>query len=221
MRELLALGLTVIALGIFALVARSKRQGARTLPPPPVQADDFSEATASTPPSFEGARSAAHSGTPRERRLREIEEREQTGLCLYCDRPATRQVPQVRLVLSIFDWLYRKMNRVPANEWQIDVHPDVRFPHLLCDQHQPIARSYLEGFVADEQSGYARFVEKQRVSMYTYVSHGLDEKMVNDADTIRGLDEPKRGKRAKKEPTAIETGAPLRSVGGGKKEAAA
>lgn len=214
MRELLALGLTVVALGIFALVARSKRQGARALPPPPVQAEDFSEATASTPPSFEGARSAARAGTPREQRILDIEEREQTGRCLYCERPATRQVPQVMLVLSLFDRLYRKMNRVPANEWVIEVHPDVRHPHLLCDQHQPIARSYLEGHIAEEQASYAHYVEKQRRDMYEYISHGLDEKMLADANAIRGLDD-KRGRRTKTL-AANDTSNNVRTIGAAK-----
>lgn len=218
MRELLALVLTGVALALVGLVVRSRR-GARALPPPPVRAEDSSAATESTPPSSDGAKSVALS--PRELRLRKIEERDETGLCLYCGETASRQVPQVRLVLPWFDRLYRKFNRVPNNEWEIDVHPDVRFPHRLCEQHQPMARGYLEGYIAEEQSSYARFVEKQRLAMYEFVSHGLDEKMLNDANTIRGLDESKRGKRAKKEPAANDTGVPLRSVGGGKKEAAA
>jgi len=216
MRELLATVITVVTLGLFWLVVRKRREG-RALPPPPLRADDSLLAPESTPLSFDGVRSAVRSGTPREERVRAIEDREQTGLCLYCDRPATRQVPQVMLVLSWFDRLYRKMNRVPANEWEIDVHPDVRVPHLLCDQHQPIARSHIEGYIADESASYARFVEKQRRDMYEFTAHALDERMLADATAIKsaGTRSGRRSKQAQAEPSNV------RSIAGTKKEAVA
>lgn len=213
MRELITAA-TAASIALVVWLLARKRREARALPPPPQRAVASSAAEESTATSFDGAPLDAPAGTPRERRFREIEDREQTGLCLYCDRPATRQVPQVQLVLSWFDRLYRKFNRVPANEWVIDVHPDLRFPHLLCEQHQPIARSYLEGVIAEEQAAYAHFVEKQRRDMYEFVSHGLDERMVADANAIKGVNEPK-GRRRAKPPATVS----MHVVEGGKKAA--
>jgi len=197
MREIIALGLTVLVVGMVALVARSKRQGARALPPPPVQADDSSEATASTPPSFEGARSAARAGTSRELRAAEIAEHVGTHVCLYCPKHASRQIPQLVLIRPLLDKVYLWANVVPINRWKIDETPDISFPHLLCEQHHAIARSHLERRIAENQVDYAGFVERQRNEMYEYTTYALDERMLADVNSIKGLDNPKRGRRTK------------------------
>lgn len=212
MRELLALVLTGVALALVGLVVRSRR-GARALPPPPVLAEDSSEATASTPPSSDGARSVARAGTPREQRILEINERSYTGMCLYCEKHASRQIPQLKLIRSTFDRIQLRVNLVPINRWAIELHPDVSIPHLLCEQHHAIARSHLERRIAENQVDYASFVERQRHEMYEYVTFGLDERMAADVNVI------KRGRRPKA--AAPEVSNNVRSIATAKKEAAA
>ncbi len=107
--------------------------------------------------------------------------------------------------------MYLWANVVPINRWRIEETPDVRFPHMLCEQHHAIARSHLERRIAENQVDYARFVEGQRNEMYAYTRYELDERMLADVNSIKGIEMPKRARKAKTQ--APEAGSSnLRSI---------
>lgn len=207
MREFLALGLTIVVISLFALAMRLRRRG-RT-PPPFLPEPTVSETGESTSASFDGVKSVAKAGTSRELRTLEIHERVQTGLCLYCERPASRQVPQVRQIRSVLDPLHRWLNWVAFNRYAIDLEPPIEIPHSVCEQHHSIARSHIERHLADNQSDYAAAVERKHNEMYEFTNYSLDERMLADANQVR------RGKRPK---TPL---AEVRGITSGKSEKAA
>ena len=172
----------VALFGLGAAIVARKRRGERPRLPP---SEPAFAATESTPPSSDGAQSAVRCGSRREQRAVELYERAETGLCLYCDKHASHQVPEVRLIRSALDPLYRRLNVVPVNRWAIVLHHSVDDPFLLCEAHHAIARSHLERRMADNQVEYAAFVEKQRHAMYAYTTYELDERMLSDAQQIR------------------------------------
>lgn len=194
----------LMGIALFAVlgaVVSHRRAGVRA-PHLPPQAVASSEAIESTPHSFDGARSGPQrTATSRDVRAMQIEARARTCLCLYCDRPASRQVPQLRLIRPTFDALYRWANVVPINRWKLELEPDISVPHLVCEQHHAIARSHLEARIAKSQVEYAAFVEGQRDALYEFESYALDERMARDAERIRGaLDIVATEPRSKKVP---------------------
>lgn len=190
----------------------SWRRGGRPQLPPPEPASF--EASASMPPSSSGAYRDGRAGTRRELRPLEIAERAQTGLCLYCGDHASHQVPQLRLVRSLFDPLYRWLNVVPMNRWAIELHADISVPFLLCTQHHAIARSHIERLITETRLDYALFAENHHRALYEFVSFGLDERMNADAIVIRnhGGEADNRPKRSRKKredvppPRLVKTG---------------
>jgi hypothetical protein len=186
--------MSVIGLFVFAITRKRAEEAAlATLPFPSTH--DVSDQRESTPPSSDGVKSAARSGgtTQREARQEEIRARFQTQLCLYCDKRATHIVPRLKQITPKFDRLYRYLNVVPITRWEIIVdkqHSSDACP--LCETHHGIARSHLERRVAENQVDYAAFVERQRNEMYEFEEYALDERMLDDANTV------KRGKKAKK-----------------------
>lgn len=189
MREFFSIGLTLVVIALFAVALRLRRRG-RT-PPPFAIEPTVSEALESTPPFSDGVKPAAKAGTPRETRTLEIAERVQTGQCLYCERPASRQLPQVRQIRSFLDPLHRWLNWVAFNRYAIELQPPIEVPHSVCEQHHAIARSHIERHLADNQSDYAAAVERKHYEMYEFTNYALDERMLADANQVR------RGKRPK------------------------
>ena len=159
----------------------------------------------SSPPVIEGSKA------PRERRQDEIKFRRDTKMCLYCDKPADHVVPQLKQLQPLLDPLYRYLNVVPVNRWKIELEPGIEVPQDVCRVHHAIARSHLERKIAENQVDYASFVERQRHEMYEFVEYSLDERMLDDANTI------KRGKKPKKlaEVAQIPQRANLKAVNGG------
>lgn len=153
-----------------------------------------SEVTPSTPPSNDGGTSVVVRPpapptqlalTPREVRALSIRDRLETGLCLYCDKHASRSLPQVKLIRPLLDPLWRRLNVVPVNKWKIVTDVGVDAPFAVCDPHQEIARSHLEEYMAQNTAAYAGSVVRQRGEMFEFVEHGLDEVMDQEALRIR------------------------------------
>lgn len=214
---------TVVVLFVGALRMGKNKEAAKELPP-------FSNSSSadpqrdSTPPISDGLKLVAKSGgvTAREQRKEDLRSRIGTKLCLYCDLPATEPQPIVSLPISWLDGFYRKIGVVPVARWVVDPNPrkwwsfvtseqlDVAHPCCLCDTHHAIARSHLERKVAENQTDYASFVSKQRLEMYEYQAHGLDETMQNDTNEIR------RGKQRKRnQDPAAQPRTNLKAVGNG------
>lgn len=152
--------------------------------------ESSSEATPSTPPSNDGAQPVVRlmtgtALTPREVRAGAIRERCEQGLCLYCDRNASRALPEVRLIKPLLDPLWRRLNVVPVNKWKIVTDVGVDAPYKVCDAHSATARSHLEQRMAENSVAYAKFVVQQRDEMFEFVEFALDEIMLQDSDRIR------------------------------------
>lgn len=138
--------------------------------------------------------------SPREIRQEEIKVRQETALCRYCDKPAEFAVPRLKQIRPLFDVLYRYLNVVPVHRWKIEIEPPIDVPHELCEAHHAIARGHLEKKIAENQVDYAAFVERQRNEMYEFEQYALDERMLDDANSL------KQGKKSRK------TEAPLLQV---------
>lgn len=216
--------LTVAALFVAAM--RMRRTGAAKELPPFSEGGPSDAPRDSTPPISDGLKLVAKTGgaTAREQRKEETRARIATRLCLYCDLPATEAQPIVVLPISWLDGVYRKIGVVPVARWVVRPRPRggifaaffatseqiaAAHPVCLCATHHAIARSHLERKVAENQTDYAAFVSKQRLEMYEYQAHGLDETMLNDANEIR------RGKQRKRNQDAAAPRASLKAVGGG------
>lgn len=182
------------SVGMFYATVRKTKKEKEAAPatPPFDSTGNFFETKENTPPSSDGARSVVRPTTQREQRLDEIKARRETGLCLYCDKRATHVVPQITLLRPLLDPLYRRLNVVPVNHWAIDIAPGIEIPHDICGNHHAISRGHLERRIAENQVDYAAFVERQRHEMYEYEVYALDERMLDDANTV------KRGKKQKK-----------------------
>ena len=220
----LALFLT-FALFIGATKLR-KKEGAVDERLPFSEPSQLDAARDSTPPSSDGVKLVVKGGgnTARELRKEELRARAESGLCLYCDFPATNPQPVLSLPSSIFDQLYRRLGVVPVARWVVKPNPrsvwgtlfkdsktvNATRPVCLCDTHHAMACSHLERKVAENQTDYAGFVSKQRLEMYEYQAFGLDEHMLNDTNEIR------RGKKSRKNADAQQAQrAPLKAVNGG------
>lgn len=194
------LGIFVMSGVVLGLVKGYRWWAARRLaaePLPLAQGDSSSGPTESTSPSSDGAKANGRSGGPvsREQRACDREQRYETGLCLYCDKNATQPLPNIVLLRSAFDWVYRRLNVVPMNRWKVVLDAglfDEAPPKLVCPNHATIARSHLERHLAETQVDYARFVENQRDELLEYTEYGMDERMLADAIRIR------RGKPSKR-----------------------
>jgi hypothetical protein len=181
--------------GLFFATLRYRRHKEAALANLPFDSTPASsEAIESTPPSFDGVKVVARSGglTPREQRQEDIRIRYETRMCLYCDKTASHVIPQLKQIRPVLDPLYRYLNVVPVNRWKIEVDLGIEAARPLCETHHSIARSHLERRVAENQVDYAAFVERQRHEMYEFEAHALDERMLDDANTV------KRGKKQKK-----------------------
>ena len=183
-----------VVIGMFVLLVklrRPKETAALTILPL-VEGASF-EAIESTPPFSDGVRVVARStATPREQRQEEIHQRQDTGLCLYCDKRAAFSIPLLKQIRPVLDPVYRYLNVVPVHRWKIEITPTSESVAELCEVHHAIARSHLERRIAENQVDYAGFVERQRHEMYEFEVYALDERMLDDANTV------KRGKKQKK-----------------------
>lgn len=185
-------------------------------PAPFAEGDGSSAQAESTPPSSDGVKSVGRSGGPvsREQRALDREQRALSGVCLYCEKPATKPVPRIVLLRSAFDWVYRRLNVVPMNRWKVALGPGLfadPWETDVCPDHSEIARSHLERHIAETQLDYARFVENQRDELLEFTEYGMDERMLADANRIR------RGKPSKRA-EAASVGI-VRVIGSAKKAA--
>lgn len=215
-----------LVLAMFAIASRSRRktEAAKELLPFS-ESSESGAARDSVPPTSDGVKLVAKSGgsTARELRKEDIRQRQATKLCLYCDLVSTQPQPVLKLSKSALDWLYLKLGVVPVSRWAVDPDPrhwfsvwnmtaeqiQLAHPICLCSTHHAMARSHLERKVAENQSDYATFVSKQRLEMYEFQQHALDEVMSNDANEIR------RGKKGKRAQDAQNPRAVLKAVNGG------
>lgn len=206
-QAIISISILGVVAALFYAASRLRKGGAQEqLPFPDSSAGiDKESERDSTPPISDGVKLVVRNGgnTARELRREEIKARAQTGMCLYCDLPATQAQPTLYLPVSIFDKLYRRLGVVPVARWIVRSNPrsfftfkdsqsiNAEHPVCLCDTHHAMARAHLERKVAENQMDYATFVTKQRLEMYEYQAHALDECMLQDTVEIR------RGKKKK------------------------
>lgn len=215
----------VLALFLFATKMR-RSEAASTGQLPFSESSSNDVARDSTPPSSDGVKLVVKGGGSTARELRRDEQRArvETGLCLYCEFPATKPQPILSLPSTFLDGLYRRFGVVPVARWVVRPNPrtgadamwlnaahlNATRPICLCETHHAMACSHLERKVAENQTDYAGFVSKQRLEMYEYQAFGLDEHMLNDTNEIR------RGKKSRKNAEAqAPQRAPLKAVNGG------
>jgi hypothetical protein len=181
-----ALTLCLVAIVIAVVRSVSKKPEVATSNNPLDPTDPSSEASESVTPSSDGVKPVApRPGTPREKRREEILARQQTRACLYCEKRARFAMPQLHLIRPLLDPLYRYLNVVPVNRWQIEVTLDITVPLDLCEAHHAIARGHLERRLTELQLEYATFTERQRHEIYEFEAYALDERMLDDATAIK------------------------------------
>jgi len=95
------------------------------------------------------------------------------GACRYCHRPGGFPMPQLRLERPLFDRVLRRFGVISLQRWRIDLEPGLDAPTDLCELHQAMARSLLEGRLAKLQGQYAEFAEGQFRETYRFVDSGL------------------------------------------------
>jgi hypothetical protein len=146
-------------------------QGPHTLPEPPVVV---------------GGNGQVRALAPRENRALILRERTRQRTCAYCDGAATAQKPLIVQDRSAADWLYVALGATPPTRWRVVLHPDpTRFPESLCAVHAEIVRGRQEKFLAALMVEQAEMLERQRMAVFEFQEHGLDEDVERAMAEIR------------------------------------
>jgi hypothetical protein len=141
--------------------------------------------------------------TAREQRELLIREREDQGLCRYCDERATKQYPTFEPVRPWFDAVLRYFNATPNNRWTIKLDRGSGVKPSLCEKHHEWQLGYFEEMVAQERAKASKFAADQRLLMYEFERYGSDERALDEMQSIRRSNGRKRAVAPKQDAQVI------------------
>ena len=130
--------------------------------------------------------------TARELRVIDRTARSVKGLCAHCDKPATKRLPEIRVVRPFLDGVLRWCGIVANDRWIITYA--TKGPKEVCDWHDTMKRRQLEKLLQDDAAERAVFAERQLSKLYEGAEYVADEIIEGDMARVRRGPKKERAK---------------------------
>jgi hypothetical protein len=204
--EMFMLAVPILLLVVFAVVLHNRNQKRALAELTEIKAMQerstevlVAAGSDSVPPTGDERRTQ----TVREQREIFLQEREDQGLCRYCDERATKHYPAFEPVRPWFDFVFRYFNATPNNRWTITLRQPSYVKHALCEKHHEWQLGYFEEMIALERAKNSKFTADQRLLMYEFERYGSDERALDEMQSIRRSNGRKRAAAPKPDAQVI------------------
>lgn len=173
---------------IFGFIVLFRRLFPKPADDKELSSDMNTSSTSSMPPGASLTDTQDSTGKPatgRDALELKIKTRAQTGMCLFCDEHAHKQMPTFKPQRSLLDGLYRMLNVVPLDRYKIVLDRGVEGPHVLCEKHHERVRGLFEKRIAKSAADVADFFDEQRQSLYIFERFEVIERVESDMNAAK------------------------------------